>query len=111
MSRQQEKPGQARQRITVFQQDGSGERKIAGVRRYGADIISLRVVSIDEALPPIIDDSDAYLPRVIDADLVLDFLKHYDLSTDLARRCAAEKIPIVVSGKKSLDSWAVTPPT
>ncbi|SHH53786.1 protein of unknown function [Desulfofustis glycolicus DSM 9705] len=111
MSMKQDKEASARQRVVVFQQNGSGERKIDGVRRHGADIIDLRVVSIDAELPPIIDDSDAYLPRVIDADLVLDFLKHYDLSTDLARRCAEEKIPIVVSGKKSLDKWAVTPPT
>jgi hypothetical protein len=107
----QDKETLTRQRVVVFQQNGSGERKIDGVRRHGADIIELQVVSIDASLPPIIDDSDAYLPRVIDADLVLDFLKHYDLSTDLARRCAEKKIPIVISGKKSLDNWAVTPPT
>ncbi len=111
MSSKQDKAAPARQRVVVFQQNGSGERKIDGVRRYGADIIDLQVVSIDDELPPIIDDSDAYLPRVIAADLVLDFLKHYDLSTDLARRCAEEKIPIVVSGKKSLGNGAVTPPT
>ncbi len=111
MSMKQDKKTSVRQRVVVFQQNGSGERKIDGVRRYGADIVDLRVLSIDDELPPIIDDSDAYLPRVIAADLVLDFLRHYDLSTDLARRCAEEKIPLVASGKKSLGTWAVTPPT
>lgn len=100
-----------RQRVTVFQQQGSGERKIAGVRRYGSDIIDLQVISIDQDLPAIIDDSGAFLPERIDADLVLDFLKHYDLSQDLAERCAHQGIPVVVSGKKSLNQWSLTPPT
>lgn len=100
-----------RQRVTVFQQDGSGERKIAGVRRYGADIIDLEIVSIDVALPLVIDDSNAYLPRRLETDLVLDYLKHYDLSHDLAQRCAKQRIPIVVTGKKSLNSWSLIPPT
>ena len=99
------------QRVTVFQQNGSGERKIQAVRTYGSDIITLDVVSIDETLPDIIDDSRVYLPNEIDADLVLDFLVHEDLSLDLAKLCAALNIPVVASGKKILNKWAITPPT
>ena len=99
------------QRVTVFQQNGSGERKIEAVRQYGSDIITLDVVSIDDTLPDIIDDSRSYLPAEIDADLVLDFLIHQDLSLDLAELCAAQHIPVVASGKKILNKWVITPPT
>ena len=99
------------QRVSVFQQNGSGERKIEAVRRYGSDIISLDIVSIDDELPEIIDDGRPYLPADIDADLVLDFLVHEDLSLDLARRCAELEIPVVASGKKIVNKWVITPPT
>ena len=100
-----------RQKVTVFQQQGSGERKIAGVRLYGGDIIELDVVSIDLELPPVIDDSSEFLPEDLAADLVLDFLKHSDLSQDLADLCARKSIPIIASGKKIDNRWVVKPPT
>lgn len=99
------------QRVTVFQQNGSGERKIAGVREYAGDLIELEVVSIDEELPPIIDDSSDYLPADLETDLVLDFLKHRDLSLDLADLCARKQIPIIASGKKLYNKWVLAPPT
>jgi hypothetical protein len=99
------------QRVTVFQQNGSGERKIAGVRKYAGDIISLEVVSIDDSLPPVIDDSSGLLPADLESDLVLDFLIHKDLSLDLAELCARKGIPIISSGKKTTTKWALTPPT
>lgn len=99
------------QRVTVFQQQGSGERKIEAVRKYGSKEIRLDIVSIDEELPDIIDDSSAYLPGDLDTDLVLDFLKHRDLSLDLAALCAAKQIPIIASGKKIPVKWVLTPPT
>jgi len=99
------------QRVTVFQQDGSGERKIAGVRQHAGDSILLDVVSIDGPLPLIIDDSSAYLPEHLDTDLVLDFLKHTDLSLDLAELCAGLNIPIISSGRKLFNKWVLTPPT
>jgi len=107
MNERKDKP----QRVTVFQQNGSGERKIAGVRKYGGDDIVLEVISIDVDLPPIIDDSSPYLPTDLQADLVLDFLKHRDLAHDLAKLCASRNIPIVSSGKKSMGGHALTPPT
>ena len=99
------------QRVTVFQQQGSGERKIAGVRLYGSDIIELDVVSIDAELPPVLDDSSEFLPGELDTDLVLDFLKHSDLSHDLAELCAEKGIPVVASGKKINNKWVMKPPT
>lgn len=103
--------GNPRQRVLVFQQNGSGERKIVGVKEYGADIIDLKIISIDEHLPPVLDDARAYLPATIEADLVLDFLRHQDLSHDLVALCVEQGIPVVSSGKKRVGKQVMAPPT
>ena len=100
-----------KQKIAVFQQNGSGQAKIRGIDAYGDGLFSTRIISIDTPLPEVIDDSEAYLPDAIQADLVLDFLTHPDLSYDLALRCRALDIPIVASGKKHRLSGVLTPPT
>lgn len=100
-----------KQKIVVFQQNGSGEKKIRAIREREQEKISLSVVSIDGPLPPVIDNAAQYLPETIDADMVLDFLKHPDLSQDLALRCVEEKIPVVASGKKMEVKGVHTPPT
>ena len=99
------------QRILVFQQNGSGEAKIEGIRRFGGTRFSLRIVNIDNALPPVVDDADTYLPSSYEADLVLDFLKHPDISYDLALRCHEYNIPLVASGKKHHIKGVLCPPT
>ena len=48
---------QKKQCIWVFQQNGSGMGKIQGIEKYG-QAFELKVISIDDALPPIIDDAD-----------------------------------------------------
>ena len=101
----------AAQKILVFQQNGSGESKIKGIRKYGKELFTLDLVSIDIPLPPILDDTGQYLPLDIQADLVLDFLKHPDLSHDLALACQQRKIPLIASGKKLRVKWVLTPPT
>jgi hypothetical protein len=106
-----DKKTEAFQNLLVFQQNNSGESKIKGVRQYGEGLFNLEVISIDTPLPTIIEDSKIYLPRDFAADLVLDFLKHPDLSHDLSRICHEKQIPIVASGKKLRDKWALTPPT
>jgi len=99
------------QRILVFQQNGSGESKIRGIKKYGKDIFIIETFSIDESLPPILDNTSEYLPKDIQADLVLDFLKHPDLSHDLATACTKRKIPVVASGKKLKGQRVFVPPT
>jgi hypothetical protein len=106
-----QKPAFEVQKILVFQQNGSGDKKIEGVRRYGNNCFSLEIVSIDAHLPTVIDDTKEYIPRDIEADLVLDYLKHPDLSYDLAVVCRDRKIPVVASGKKFRVKGAFTPPT
>lgn len=108
---QSQKPAPEVQNILVFQQNGSGDKKIEGVRRYGNNCFSLEIVSIDAHLPTVIDDTKEYIPRDIEADLVLDYLKHPDLSYDLAVVCRDKKIPVVASGKKFRVKGAFTPPT
>lgn len=99
------------QRILVFQQNGSGESKIKGIIEYGAEHIQIERFNIDQVLPPLIDDGSDYLPQSIDADLVLDFLKHPDLSHDLAALCRRQNIPVVASGKKLQERLVFSPPT
>ena len=100
-----------KQKILVFQQNGSGEKKIEGIKRYGKDRFSIEIISIDTPLPTVIDDTKEYIPQDISADLVLDFLKHPDISHDLAAICGNKKIPVVASGKKMRIKGIHTPPT
>ena len=88
------------QRIMVFQERGSGEKKIAGIELYAPGCFELEVVSLDEPLPALIDNPENYLPAELKADLVLGFLRHPDLSAELLRRCREAKIPFVASAKK-----------
>jgi hypothetical protein len=108
---QSQKPASRIQKILVFQQNGSGIKKIEGVKQYGNNCFSLEIISIDDYLPTVIDDTKEYIPRNIEADLVLDYLKHPDLSYDLAVVCRDKKIPVVASGKKFRVKGAFTPPT
>ncbi len=98
-------------KIMVFQERGSGEKKIAGIRHYSPGVFDLEVFSIDAALPALIDDPGDYLPQEIEADLVLGFLRHPDLVAELFERCRESGIPLVASAKKypSADLVA-TPP-
>ena len=100
-----------KQKILVFQQNGSGEGKIAGIRKYGDRSLELEIISIDQPVPPVLDDTGDYLPEHLSADLVLDFLKHPDLSHDLANLCRRQGIPLIASGKKIDTEGIHTPPT
>ena len=106
-----QKPAAGPQKILVFQQNGSGEKKIEGIRNYGDNRFSLDIISINDSLPTVIDDTTQYISRNFQADLVLDYLKHPDLSYDLAVVCREKNIPVVASGKKLRIKGALTPPT
>ncbi len=104
------KSDQKKQCIWVFQQNGSGMGKIQGIEKYG-QAFELKVISIDDALPPIIDDAESYIPDLQRADLVLDYFKHPDLSHALAEKCRQAHIPVIASGKKPPLENALTPAT
>ena len=97
-------------KVLVFQEGGRGESKVKGIQRYGQNQFDITLVTIDQPLPPVVDDTSEYLPDTIAADLVLDFLKHPDLSHDLALMCRRIGIPIVASGKKTTVDGTHTPP-
>ncbi|MBN2467006.1 MAG: hypothetical protein JXD19_02545 [Deltaproteobacteria bacterium] len=101
----------ALQTIMIFQQNGNGAGKIAGIAEHGHGLFSLNTVSINDPLPPVIDDPTRYLPTAIEADLVLNFLKHPDLSHDLASFCSRRAIPVVAPGKRFTMPGVFTPIT
>ncbi len=99
------------QKILIIQQNGAGERKAEGIKRFGKDKFSIEIIDIENNLPPIIDDGFEYLPDKIEADVVLDFLKHPDLAEDLVDLCGRQDIPVISSGKKITKPNAVCPQT
>ena len=99
------------QKIVVLQQKGSGIAKIEGIKEFGQGRFIIEAVDIDDILSPVLDDTSEYLPETLEADLVLDFLKHRDLSEDLSILCERLNIPDIASGKKLTKGRAVCPPT
>ncbi len=97
-------------RILVVQQGESGKPKIEGIRRHGGDRFVLDTWSVPRDLPGILDETEAYLPQDPDADLVLDFVGHPDVSQDLIAMCRERDIPVVAPGKGANLEWANTPP-
>ncbi|RUM34608.1 MAG: hypothetical protein DSY50_06225 [Desulfobulbus sp.] len=94
-------------KITVFEQNGSGQQKIQGIRDYGRDIEINEIISINTFLPDFVEDPETYVSETFSADLVLDYLTHPDLSHYLVLLCRKKNIPVVSSGKKNED--ALTP--
>lgn len=99
------------QKVVVFQQNESGKKKIIGIQEFAADEIELEIISIDEPLPQVLEESGQYLPEELEADLVLDYLTHPDLSHDLVALCHRLGIPVISSGKKIPSKSVLTPPT
>jgi hypothetical protein len=99
------------QKIIVFQQNGSGQTKIDGINQFGDTQFIVETFDIDGPLPELIDDTSDFLPEKIEADLVLDYLKHRDLSDDLSVLCEKLNIPVIASGKKITTGKAICPPT
>lgn len=104
-------PSDKKQIILVFQQGKRGESKIEGIRKHGKGRFEIHMFSIDKILPAVIENASQYLPDRIEADLVLDFTKHPDLSHDLAMMCRKLNIPVIASGKKIKVEGVSTPPT
>ncbi|MGQ9499167.1 MAG: DUF166 family (seleno)protein DfsP [Dissulfurimicrobium sp.] len=94
-------------RIAVFEQHGSGQLKIDGIREFGRDIIIERVFDLPVNLPPVIDEPEEFVTGDFDGDLVLNFLQHPDLSEYLVRLCNKKGIPVVASGQHL--QGAITP--
>jgi thymidylate synthase len=85
--------------IIVFQQNGSAEKKIAGIGQYGKNIIIKNVFSIDGIFPEVVDHPEKYINTDFTGDLVLNYLKHPDLSVYLVEICQKKAIPVITTGK------------
>ena len=94
-------------KLAVFEEHGSGEKKIQGISEHGTGLEISRRYNIEESLPELVDDTERYIPEDFSADLVLDFLKHPDLSSYLVQVCRKKNIPVVASGKRH--AGAMTP--
>jgi thymidylate synthase len=103
--------GNGRQKILVFEQNGKSATKTKGILEYGGGMFDVEVISVDADLPPVIEDSGEFLPSEFEADLVLDYLVHPDLSHDLGLICRKRNIPDAASGKKVPVKGVFTPPT
>jgi hypothetical protein len=93
--------------IVVFEQNGSGQQKIAGIQRYGSNVEIVGIYNITENLPAFVDTPEEYISGDFSGDLVLDYLVHPDLSDYLVQLCVRKKIPVISSGKKNPE--ALTP--
>ncbi len=95
--------------IIVFQQEGSGEAKIKGIRTYGSKLTVSKIFDLPAQLPDFIDKPEEYFTEDFSCDLVISFLKHPDLLHHLASLCTQKGIPLIASGKKC--AQAITPVT
>ena len=94
-------------KVVVFEEHGSGEKKIQGIAEHGHGLDIIDRFNIEESLPELVDDPENYISDDFDGNLVLDFLKHPDLSAYLAEVCNRKNIPVIASGKKHAN--AMTP--
>ena len=85
--------------IVVFQQQGSAEKKLEGIRKYGKKLKITEVFSLDDDFPEVIDFPEHLIVGDFHGDLVLNFLKHPDLSDYLVDICEEKAIPVVTTGK------------
>ncbi|MEA1992210.1 MAG: DUF166 family (seleno)protein DfsP [Thermodesulfobacteriota bacterium] len=86
-------------RLVIFEEAGSGKYKVAGIEVYGRNITIERIYDIIPALPEIIDEPEECIPDDFEGDLILNFLRHPDLSEYLVKICKAKGIPVIASGQ------------
>ncbi|MEN8139769.1 MAG: DUF166 family (seleno)protein DfsP [Thermodesulfobacteriota bacterium] len=89
-------------RIIVFQQAGSGDKKIAGLKEYGHDLEIVASHDLPLALPDFIDEPEEFFPEQLSGDLILNFLRHPDLADYLVSLAQEQQIPIVTSGPRQI---------
>jgi len=94
-------------KIVVFQERGSGERKIQGIRTFGDGIEIVEVRDVGGPFPEFVDEPQIYIKPDFSADLCLNFIRHPDLSQYLVDLCNNKEIPVVASGQNV--TGAITP--
>lgn len=86
-------------RLVIFEEADSGKYKVAGIEVYGRNITIERIYNILPALLEIIDEPREFIPDDFEGDLILNFLRHPDLSEYLVKICKAKGIPVIASGQ------------
>ncbi len=95
-------------RIAVFQRGKRGEHKIRGIKKYGRNI-DIEIYNIPENLPEIVDNPEDFIPDDLEADLILDYIYHDDITDYLVEIGRKKGIPVIASGRKV--NGAITPAT
>ena len=86
-------------RLVVFEEAGLGKYKVAGIEFYGRNITIERIYNIPPGLSGIIDEPEKFIPDDFKGDLILNFLRHPDLSEYLVKICKTKGIPVIASGQ------------
>jgi hypothetical protein len=86
-------------RLVVFEEAGSGKYRVAGIEVYGRNITIERVYDIPSGLSGIIDEPEEFIPDDFEGDLILNFLRHPDLSEYLVKICKTMGLPVIASGQ------------
>ncbi|OPL16984.1 MAG: hypothetical protein AVO38_06715 [delta proteobacterium ML8_D] len=86
-------------RLVIFEEAGSGKYKTAGIEIYGRNITIERIYDILFDLPQVIDEPGEFIPDDFTGDLILNFLRHPDLSEHLVKICKTKGIPVIASGQ------------
>jgi len=90
-----------RYKIAVFEESGCAQRKIEGIRRFAPEILLSPVIDLPHINKDIvIDEPEEFLQEDFDADMVLNYIKHPDLSYFLTQICKKKGVPVVASGQK-----------
>ncbi|MCB2181089.1 MAG: DUF166 domain-containing protein [Desulfobulbaceae bacterium] len=97
------------EKIIIFQQAGSGNAKIDGIKQYSRGIAITQIFDLPSGLPDFIEEPEPYFQEDFNGDLVISFLTHPDLLHHLALLCKTKNIPLIASGKKCAE--AITPVT
>jgi hypothetical protein len=87
-------------RLVVFDESGLGKYKVSGIEQYGHNIVIEKIFNIPEDLPDIIDEPEEFMPEDIKGDLILNFIKHPDLSEHLVKMCKIKGVPVIAPGQQ-----------
>ena len=88
-------------KIALFEESGCAKRKIEGIKKYAPEILISPIINLPAISQDIvIDEPEEFLREDFNADMVLNYIKHPDLSYFLVQICNKKGIPVVASGQK-----------
>ncbi|OCC15693.1 hypothetical protein DBT_1044 [Dissulfuribacter thermophilus] len=94
-------------KVIVFEERGSGRRKIQGIETYGKGIQIIDVIDVGGPFPEFVEEPEDLVQGDFSVDLCLNFVKHPDISQYIVDLYTEKGIPVVASGQKV--KGAITP--